>query len=169
MKITEKRRLSFLPQPRSLIGTVLPRRQARLCSTSPSPLKCRQLGHTLSAFAAGLLLATTPAFATDFTVSNASDISNAMNSAQPGDVLIMTDGVWTDQDIEFAGDGTASSPITLRAETPGGVQLNGTSQLSISGSHLVVDGLNFENGGDNSLRYVIEFRGSEGDASNCRL
>jgi len=134
-----------------------------------SALKCRQLGHTLSAFAAGLLLATTPAFATDFTVSNASEISNAMNSARPGDVLIMTDGVWTNQDIEFAGDGTASSPITLRAETPGGVQLNGTSRLSISGSHLVVDGLNFENGGDNSLDYVIEFRGSEGDASDCRL
>ena len=92
-----------------------------------------------------------------------------MSSAQPGDVLIMTDGVWTDQVIDLAGDGNAGNPITLRAETPGGVQLNGTSQLSISGSYLVVDGLNFEGGGSNSMSYLIEFRGSEGDADHCRL
>ncbi|MCL4144108.1 UNVERIFIED_CONTAM: hypothetical protein GTU68_054324, partial [Idotea baltica] len=47
--------------------------------------------------------------------------------------------------------------------------LSGTSQLSISGSYLVVDGLNFEGGGDNSLGYIIQFRGSDGDANNCRL
>ena len=115
------------------------------------------------------LAATSPVMATDFTVSNASDIEDAMDSAQPGDVLIMTDGVWTNQDIDFAGFGAAGNPITLRAETPGGVQLNGTSQLSISGRYLVVDGLNFEGGGASSLNYVVQFRGPEGDARNCRL
>ena len=129
-----------------------------------------KLRHTLSAFAAGLLLATAnPVLATDFMVSSASDISSAMNSAQPGDVLIMTDGVWNNQNIDFAGDGNAANPITLRAETPGEVQLTGTSRLSISGSYLVVDGLNFEGGGSNSMSYLIEFRGSEGDADHCRL
>ena len=126
--------------------------------------------HAFSLFFAVLLLSTaTPVQATDFTVSSASDISSAMNSAQPGDVLIMTDGVWTNQDIDFAGDGNAANPITLRSETPGGVQLNGTSRLSISGSYLVVDGLNFEGGGSNSMSYLIEFRGSNGEADNCRL
>jgi poly(beta-D-mannuronate) lyase len=81
----------------------------------------------------------------------------------------MADGVWTNQDIDFAGDGAAGAPITLRAETPDGVTLNGTSRLSISGSHLVVDGLNFDGGGSNSMSYLIEFRGSDGDAHNCRL
>ena len=115
------------------------------------------------------LAASNACLATDFVVSNASEISSAMNSARPGDVLIMTDGVWSDQEIDFAGDGTTASPITLRAETPGGVTLNDRSTLSISGTHLVVDGLNFEDGGDNSLNFVIQFRGSDGDASNCRL
>jgi len=81
----------------------------------------------------------------------------------------MSDGVWTNQDIDFAGFGSASAPITLRPETPGGVQLTGRSQLSISGRYLVVDGLNFEDGGDDSLGHLIEFRGSRGDADNCRL
>jgi poly(beta-D-mannuronate) lyase len=116
-----------------------------------------------------LLVTANPIMATDFNVSNANDISNAMNSAQPGDVLIMADGVWTNQDIDFAGDGNASNPITLRPETEGGVTLNGDSQLSISGSYLVVDGLNFEGGGTNSMSYLVEFRGSDGDADHCRM
>ncbi len=131
---------------------------------------CLGLCLTLSALAAGFLLPTaSTAWATDFTVSSASEISNAMNSAQPGDVLIMSDGVWNNQDIDFAGDGNASNPITLRAQTPGEVQLTGDSQLSISGSYLVVDGLNFEGGGSNSMSYLIQFRGSQGDADHCRL
>ena len=133
-------------------------------------LSRRRLSHTLSALAVGLLLATaSPALATDFMVSSASDISSAMNSAQPGDTLIMTDGVWNNQNIDFAGAGNASNPITLRAETPGEVQLTGTSRLSISGRYLVVDGLNFEGGGSNSMSYLIQFRGSDGDADHCRL
>ncbi len=116
-----------------------------------------------------LLIGSGSALATDFNVSNASQISSAMNSAQPGDVLIMADGVWTNQDIDFAGSGTAANPITLRPATQDGVTLTGTSQLSISGDYLVVDGLNFENGGSNSMSYLVEFRGSDGDAHNCRM
>lgn len=135
--------------------------------SSSSP---RKICRIFSALAVGLLLTTAhPVLAAEFMVSSASDISSAMNSAQPGDVLIMTDGVWNDQEIDFAGSGNASNPITLRAETPGEVQLTGTSQLSISGDYLVVDGLNFEGGGSNSMSYLIEFRGSDGDAHNCRL
>lgn len=131
----------------------------------------RMLDRLFALLAAGtVVFATTGScFATDFVVSNASEISDAMNAAQPGDVLIMTDGVWSDQQIDFAGTGTASAPITLRAETLGEVTLNNGSTLSISGRHLVVNGLNFENGGNNSLNYVIQFRGSEGDARDCRL
>lgn len=63
-----------------------------------------------------------PVDAADFNVSNASDITAAMNTSQPGNVLIMANGVWTDQVIDFAGNGNAANPITLRAQSPGGVQ-----------------------------------------------
>ena len=82
------------------------------------------------------------ACATDFVVSSASEIATAMQTAQPGDTLIMTNGTWTNQQIQFAGDGATNNPITLRAETPGQVILNGNSTINISGDWLVVDGLN---------------------------
>ncbi len=109
------------------------------------------------------------AHAAEFTVSNAQDIADAMRLAKPGDTLIMTNGTWEDQVIDFAGQGTAGNQITLRAQTPGGVQLTGNSRLSISGSHLVVDGLNFENGTVGDSQSIIQFRGSLGDATNSRL
>jgi Chondroitinase B len=115
-----------------------------------------------------LVSTTSPVSAAEFMVSSASDISTAMNSAQPGDTLVMTDGVWTNQRIRFAGFGSAANPITLRPQTPGGVTLNGNSTLSISGDWLVADGLNFE-GGALSSGNIVEFRGSNGNATNSRF
>ncbi len=124
---------------------------------------------SLTCFAVVMLGAgAVPAGAADFFASNASQVSSAMNSAGPGDTVIMTDGVWTNQNIDFAGFGTSSNPITLRPQTPGGVTLNGDSTLSISGDWLVADGLNFD-GGALSSGNVVEFRGNNGNATNSRL
>ena len=60
----------------------------------------------------------------DFLVSNADDIETAMETAQPGDTLIMTDGT-----LDRPGDPTspASAPRATRSpsgpQTPGGVVL----------------------------------------------
>ncbi len=121
-------------------------------------------------FLAGLLCSLGHADATEFMVSSAAQITTAMQTAQPGDTLIMTDGTWTNQQISFAGFGTAGLPITLRAQTPGQVILNGNSTLDISGSWLVADGLRFEGGAlANGSNAIIEFRGSKGEATNSRL
>ena len=98
-----------------------------------------------------------------FMVSSASDISNALQSASPGDELVMTNGTWTDQYIRLNADG-----ITLRAETPGQVILNGSSRLDISGDNLTVDGLHFKEGALSS-GHVVRFTGSNGDATNSRF
>lgn len=118
---------------------------------------------------AGLLLHF-PAQADDFFVSSASDITTALSSAGPGDTLIMTDGIWTNQQISFADDGASGNPITLRAQTPGQVILNGNSTLDISGDWLVVDGLRFEGGAlSDGSNAIVEFRGSNGEATNSRF
>lgn len=102
-------------------------------------------------------------------VSSATDITSAMNSALPGDTLVMTNGIWTDQRIVFSGNGTEEANIVLRAETPGQVVLNGISTLRIAGNYLTVSGLYFLNGRSISGA-VIEFRnGSSQLANNCRL
>ena len=79
-------------------------------------------------------------------VSSAADIVRVSAEARPGDVLVMTDGVWRDQTINFQSKGTAEKPITLRVETPGKVALTGKSSVTIDGEHLVVSGLLVENG-----------------------
>jgi hypothetical protein len=84
--------------------------------------------------------------ATEFLVSSAAQITTALQSAGPGDVLVMTNGTWANQSINFAANGTSSQAITLRAQTPGQVLLNGASRISINGDWLVVEGLRFEGG-----------------------
>ena len=109
-----------------------------------------------------------PIWATNYSVSSASDISNKMKITQPGDTLVMTNGVWVNQQIYFEGNGTEPLPIVLRAETPGHVILNGSSYLRIKGEYLVVDGLQFI-GGVPANGAVIEFRNGSSYAYHCRL
>ena len=91
-----------------------------------------------------------------------------MRTAKPGDVLLMTEGNWTDADILFAGQGSADRPITLKAEKPGKTILTGSSHLRIGGSYLVVDGLYFKDG--STRESVVAFRSnSKSFADHCRL
>ena len=93
-----------------------------------------------------LTLLTLGTHAAQFTVSTAAEISTVASFAQPGDTLVMQDGVWNNADVLFSASGTAARPITLRAATLGRVHLTGLSRLRLSGNYLVVDGLTFTNG-----------------------
>lgn len=110
-----------------------------------------------------------PAAAKDILVASEDDIDDALEQVQPGDVLVMQDGTWTDQEIDFAARGSEDAPITLRPQTPGGVTLTGKSELKISGRYLVVDGLQFRDGALRSSSHIVEFRGKLGNAEHCRL
>jgi poly(beta-D-mannuronate) lyase len=101
-------------------------------------------------------------FASDYRVSSFDELTNALEKAKPGDVVVMKDGTWTDQAIVFSGEGSADQPITLRAETPGRVVLTGRSSIRIDGRHLVVSGLWFKDarGIDDTVRI---------DGHVCRL
>lgn len=102
-------------------------------------------------------------------VSSVGEISAAMTKAQPGDTIVMRNGVWKDAAIIMEGEGKQNKPITLRAETPGQVVLTGASTLNIGGSYLVVDGLVFKDGGDIDDSGVIEFRVGDHEATHSRL
>jgi poly(beta-D-mannuronate) lyase len=102
-------------------------------------------------------------------VSNAQELTSAIEEAQPGSEIVMANGSWKDIQIRFTGAGTKSKPITLRAETPGKVILEGASDLKLSGSYLTVKGLYFKNGASPSSA-VIEFRtDKETNAFHCRV
>ena len=110
-----------------------------------------------------------PAASTSTLIHDAEQLTAALAHARPGDELVLADGEWRDQELVFAGHGTAQQPITLRPQTPGRLVLTGQSNLSISGSHLIVRGLRFEKGQPGDLDHVVQFRGPEGEAQHCRL
>jgi len=115
------------------------------------------------------LVLTGPVLGREFSVSDKSELDSAISNAQPGDTLVLQDGQWRDQKIEFTCQGNESLPITLRAANPGKVVFTGTSTLRIGGRHLVVDGLFFKDP-DPSVSDLIQFRkDSKQSASHCRL
>ncbi|NNE54666.1 MAG: alginate lyase, partial [Flavobacteriales bacterium] len=89
-------------------------------------------------------------------VTNAAELEATISNAQPGTEIVMAKGEWNDVRIKFFGIGTEAQPITLRAEAPGEVIIQGESDLRLGGEHLVVDGLYFMNGASPS-QAVIQF------------
>jgi len=99
-----------------------------------------------AALATGLLLGALPAFAADHLVHDAAAYAQVANTLQPGDTVILADGVWRDTDLLLRGTGKIGQPIKLTAQTPGKVILSGQSQLRLAGSYLEVSNLVFRDG-----------------------
>ena len=90
-------------------------------------------------------------------VQDYAELTEAIAKAQPGDEIVLKNGVWENVVIEFEAHGTPDASITLRAETAGEVFIEGQSSLELSGEYLIVDGLYFRNGFTPS-NCVIDFR-----------
>ena len=69
-----------------------------------------------------------------------------LDTALPGDVVILKNGAWTNAHIKVMKGGSAEAPLVIRAETPGEVVLEGNSKLEINAPHVTVDGLFFRRG-----------------------
>lgn len=109
------------------------------------------------------------AWATDTIVTSQAEYRAAVKELKPGDSIILANGEWHDFEILFTGEGTASKPITLTAQTKGEVVISGRSNLRLSGEYLVVSGLVFRNG-HSPTNTVIAFRRSKGEyANNSRV
>lgn len=118
---------------------------------------------------AALLLLPLLSSAREILVKDPAGLDAAIQSARPGDEIILPEAEWADTVIRFSGQGTAKAPITLRAKVPGKTILTGASALRIGGEHLVVEGLWFKDpqpaAGD-----TLEFRlDSKHLAHHCRL
>ncbi len=61
-----------------------------------------------------------------------------------GDVLVIPNGTYADLKINVHGKGKADKPITVRAESPGGVVLTGESWLRYWGFYIIVEGFDFQ-------------------------
>lgn len=87
-----------------------------------------------------LLLLGISSLAREHKVSSGDEFHAALPTAQSGDTLVFRNGTWRDVKLHFIGKG-----LTFRAETPGRVILQGSSELIIDGMNLVVSGFSFQN------------------------
>lgn len=114
-------------------------------------------------------LASTGCLARSFPVATQPAYRAAMQSARPGDTIVLADGVWRDFEMVVDGRGMPGHPITIAARTPGKVILSGASNLRIGGEHLVVSGLVFRDGASPTKEVVSFRRDAKSVASNVRL
>lgn len=97
------------------------------------------------------------------------EFNAAVSSVEPGARIVLANGTWTDVELVLIGEGLADQPIELTAEEPGRVVISGQSNLSLSGTHLVVSGLVFRDGYTPTSE-VISFRTAKDDlASHSRV
>jgi hypothetical protein len=136
-----------------------------LCWLPPRPNMFEHV--TLCALLA--LAAASPVRAAEYAARSAAEVTGALSKVKPGDTIVLENGTWLDQAIEFAGHGKPDKPIVLRARTPGSVLLGGSSRLEISGTYLQVEGLRFEGGSLSKGDGIVQFRGRLGEASFSRL
>jgi len=100
-------------------------------------------------------------------VTNKTELGNAINSAAPGDTIILKDQVWVGMVMELKFKGTSDQPIVLRSQTPGGASLESGSRLEIGGDYIVVEGLKFVRGYSTSS--AILFNSGGRNANYCRV
>lgn len=107
--------------------------------------------------------------ARQYKVADRSEYDRVIPLLQPGDSVVLCAGVWKDAVLKFYAAGTPEKPISLCAERPGTMSLEGKSELKLAGCYLNVSGLVFRNGWAGSS-VVIEFRiPGQGVAEHCTL
>lgn len=114
---------------------------------------------------ASVILMPSAALAADLLVHTQDEYEDAVESALPGDTIILANGTWSDFEIVFTGEGTADNPIALTAQTKGEVFITGQSNLRMAGNHLMVSGLVFKDG-FTPTRDVISFRRNKQHLAN---
>jgi poly(beta-D-mannuronate) lyase len=80
------------------------------------------------------------------TVNSLVSLQTAINSAKPGDQIIMADGIYTaNENISVTVKGSASKPITISAKTIGGVEIKGIAGFVIDApaEYIVIKGFKF--------------------------
>lgn len=83
----------------------------------------------------------TSALAATLNVSSISALQTAVNNAVAGDVVVLANGTYLNNTINIG-----RSNITVKAATPGGVYLNGTNAITISGNDVTFSGFQFTSG-----------------------
>lgn len=94
-------------------------------------------------------------------VSSVSAMESAANSASSGDTIALANGTYLNNTFNISG-----SHITVRAHTPGGVYLNGSNEITISGDYVTFSGFQFT-GGDIGEAIMMKVYGEHNKVIQC--
>ncbi len=107
--------------------------------------------------------------AADILVSTPQELKSSAAKAQPGDVILLKNKVWTDAQLVISGKGTKEKPIWVKPESGDKVEITGKSNLKIGGEYVFIKGFHFRNG-YSPKDHVINFRIDNNNlANNCRI
>ena len=107
--------------------------------------------------------------ATTYKARDITDFNKYINQVQPGDTILLLNGIWKDAGLVITSNGSENKPIVITAETPGKVQMEGNSFVKLGGNYIEVSGLLFTNGFTPGAA-VIEFRTDANHLANqCRV
>jgi poly(beta-D-mannuronate) lyase len=114
-------------------------------------------------FASLLFALALPAGAAAYNVGSIADLAARLNGAAAGDVIVVSNGVYTTSGpLGIARAGTAANPILIRAQTVGGVEIAGTHGFSFNSgaAYVTVQGFKFTHAAAINMG---------GGAHHCRL
>jgi hypothetical protein len=102
-------------------------------------------------------------YGTTINVSSIPALQTAINNAVAGDILVLADGTYLNNVLNI-GKGN----ITIKAASLGGVFLNGTNDINITGNYVTFSGFQFT-AGDIGLSYLIEMSGSNNSLTHLNF
>ncbi len=91
------------------------------------------------------------AFAATYQVGSIADLNAKISIAVAGDTIIVSNGVYSSSSsIAVNKAGTAASPITIRAQTIGGVEITGAKGFSLNSpaAYITIQGFKFTHAGN---------------------
>ncbi len=98
--------------------------------------------------------------ATTYVVSSISELNTRISGAVAGDTIIVTNGVYTNNSaINITKAATAANPITIMAQTIGGVEIRGAKGFTLSSpaAYITIQGFNFTHSGNISIASGTSF------------
>ncbi|HEX7903900.1 MAG TPA: polysaccharide lyase 6 family protein [Chitinophagaceae bacterium] len=85
-------------------------------------------------------------FANPVTVTSIAELQQAINTAKPGDIIVLKNGVYsTTADILISAAGTKVKPIIIEAETAGNAEITGKSGFNLvsPATYIIIRGFKF--------------------------
>ena len=114
-------------------------------------------------------LISVPSRSNDKIVKSVDAFNERLAKIQPGDTILIGNGVWKDAELKFSAKGSKNQMVYILAEEKGKVFFEGESNIKMGGEFVHLEGLVFRNG-YTATNSVISLRNDKNTpCNNCRL